>query len=160
GDLPRQGPRIHDGVSASETIANLPSVSGVLLVRVADAKIDRESGAPMDASFQGVDVRTAAGLTSTARPPWTILRGRDAAGPDEVVISESIASGSHLAPGASLTLRASCVSEREALPPTRVRIAGIAEFPFAAATEDTLGGSFAALKNACAGNVGDEVDVL
>jgi putative ABC transport system permease protein len=160
GELPRQGPRIRDGVAAGETIAKLPSVSGVLLVRVADAKIDRPSGTPLNASFQGVAVRTSAAAGGAIRPPWTMLRGRDAAGPGEVVISESIASGAHLAPGASLMLRPSCVSEHESLPPTTMRVSGIAEFPFASDTEDTIGGSFAALENACSGNVGAEVDVL
>ena len=160
GELPRQGPRIRDGVAASETIARLPQVAGVLLVRVADARIERTTGPPLNASFQGVEVRTAAGRQPAARPPWTILRGRDATATDEIVISESVATAAHLAPGSRLTLRASCVGDREALPPTAMRVSGIAQFPFASETEDTIGGSFAALRAACSGNVGDEVDVL
>jgi ABC-type antimicrobial peptide transport system permease subunit len=62
--------------------------------------------------------------------------------------------------GSRLTFRASCTSEREALPPTTARVTGIAEFPFSAAAEMTIGGSFDALKAACSGNVGDEVDLL
>jgi ABC-type lipoprotein release transport system permease subunit len=94
------------------------------------------------------------------RPPWTILRGREASATDDIVISESVATAAHLAPGDRLTLRASCVGDREALPPTAMRVSGIAQFPFASETEDTIGGSFDALRAACSGNVGDEVDVL
>lgn len=160
GELPRQGPRIHDGLDAADAVAALPSVGGVLLVRVADARIDRPAGAPLTASFQGVAVRSAPGTIPSTRPPWTILRGRDATAPNEIVVNEAIASAARVAPGGSLTFHASCTSEREALPPTTARVTGIAEFPFSAAAEMTMGGSFAALKAACSGNVGDEVDLL
>ena len=159
GDLPRQGPRIADGMAASQAIAQLPSVGGVLLIRVADATIDRASGTPLAASFQGIALRSSTGRTAT-RPPWTILRGRDPQGAGEIVVSESIASSAHLAPDSRVTLRASCTSEHESLPPTAMRVTGVAEFPFAAATEDTIGGTFDALRSACGGNVGNDVDVL
>jgi putative ABC transport system permease protein len=159
GDLPRQGPRIADGIAASQAIAQLPSVGGVLLVRVADARIDRASGEPLAASFQGIAVRSSTGTTAP-RPPWTLLRGRDAQGASEIVVSESIAASAQLALDAAVTLRASCTSEHESLPPTTMRVTGVAEFPFAAATEDTIGGTFDALRSACGGNVGNDVDVL
>jgi putative ABC transport system permease protein len=171
GDLPRQGPRIHDGFAASDAIAKLPSVAAVLLVRLADAQVEPSPGSPraeasnsgesrsspLAVSFQGVVVRSTG---TSVRPPWTILRGRDAAAAEEVVVSESIASAATVGPGSTLTVRASCASEREALPPTTMRVTGVAEFPFASATEDTLGGTFDALKGACAGNIGDEMDVM
>ena len=171
GDLPRQGPRIHDGFAASDAIVKLPSVAAVLLVRLADAQVEPSPGSPradasnsrqtrrspLAVSFQGVVLRST---STSVRPPWTILRGRDAAAAEEVVVSESIASAATVGPGSTLTVRASCASEREALPPTTMRVTGVAEFPFASATEDTLGGTFDALKGACAGNIGDEMDVM
>jgi putative ABC transport system permease protein len=160
GELPRQGPRIRDGITAAELVARLPSVGGVLLVRVADARIDRPGTAPLTTSFQGVAVRAAPGTTATTRPPWTILRGADAQAANEIVVNEAVAAAVHVTTGSRLTFRASCTSEREALPPTTARVTGIAEFPFSAAAEMTIGGSFDALKAACSGNVGDEVDLL
>jgi putative ABC transport system permease protein len=157
GDLPRQGPRIQDGVAASEAVARLPSVGAVLLVRLADAHLDRASGPPLAVSFQGVALRST---KTTVRPPWTVLRGRDAMTPQEIVVSESIASAAQVGPGSAISLRASCTSEREALPPAAMRVTGVAEFPFASASEDTVGGTLEALKAACAGNIGDEVDVM
>ena len=157
GDLPRQGPRIRDGLAASDAVVKLPSVAAVLLVRVADAQVDRPSDSPLAVSFQGVVLRSR---SVSVRPPWTILRGRDAATPQEIVVSESIATAARVGPGSTLRLRASCASEREALPPTTTRVTGIAEFPFASATEDTVGGTFEGLKAACAGNIGDEMDVM
>jgi putative ABC transport system permease protein len=156
GDLPRQGPRIPDGVAAAQAIAQLPSVGGVLLVRIADTRITRPSGAPITASFQGVALRGA----NATRPPWTILRGRDPHGSDDIVISESIAASAHLMPDSRVTLQASCTSEHESLPPTTMRVAGVAEFPFAAATEDTIGGTLDALRLACGGTVDNDADVL
>jgi ABC-type lipoprotein release transport system permease subunit len=66
----------------------------------------------------------------------------------------------NLTVGGTITLRASCVSDREALPPATLTVAGIAEFPFAGTNEDAVGGTLDALKAACGGNVGDEADVL
>jgi putative ABC transport system permease protein len=157
GDLPRQGPRIRDGFAASEAITALPSVAAVLLIRLVDAQVDRPSEPPLAVSFQGVVLRSR---SLSVRPPWTILRGREAATPQEIVVSESIATAARVGPGSTLRLRASCASEREALPPTMMRVTGIAEFPFASATEDTVGGTFDGLKAACAGNIGDEMDVM
>jgi putative ABC transport system permease protein len=157
GDLPRQGPRIQDGIAAGDAVTALPSVAAVLLVRLADAQVDRPSAAPLAVSFQGAVLRSK---RLSVQPPWTILRGREAATPQEIVISESVAGAAMLGPGSTLTLRASCASEREALPPTTMRVTGVAEFPFASATEDTVGGTFDGLKRACAGNIGNEMDVM
>ena len=156
GDLPRQGPRIPDGVAAAQAIAHLPSVGGVLLIRIADARINRPSGAPITASFQGVALQG----TNATRPPWTILRGGDPRGPGDIVISESIAKSAQLTPDTRVMLQASCTSERDSLPPRTMRVAGVAEFPFAAATEDTIGGTFDALRSACGGTVDNDADVL
>jgi len=57
-------------------------------------------------------------------------------------------------------VRAVCVAEREALPPTRLRVTGLAEFPFSGVDEYVIGGTLATLKTACSGNVEDEVDLL
>ena len=57
-------------------------------------------------------------------------------------------------------MRASCVGDLEALPATRLKVVGIAEFPFQTTNETTTGGTLDALKAACGGNVGDEADLI
>jgi putative ABC transport system permease protein len=155
GELPGRGGRLTAAASTAERIAALPPVKSVLIVRLANAQIDRENGAPIAATFQGIKASQ-----SSIRPPWTVLRGRDARGANEVVVDESIAKAANVTLGGTITLRASCVSDREALPPTQLQVVGIAEFPFASTNEDTLAGSLDALKAACGGNVGDEADLL
>jgi putative ABC transport system permease protein len=160
GELPGSGLRIPNAVDTAEAISRLPSVQAALVMRSATAQIDRASGQAIRASFQGVATRSIDPAGSRLRAPWTILRGRDAERADEVVIDEKIASESQLEPGGEITMRASCVADLEALPPTRLRVVGVAEFPFQTTNENTTGGTFDALTAACGGNVGTEADLI
>jgi putative ABC transport system permease protein len=160
GDLPLEGPRIRNASATADTIGRLPSVRATLLVRIANVQVDRAGGPPLTAQLVGVDARSAPGRAIQTSPPWTILSGRDVASANEVVVNRPLASAANIAPGATITIRALCVAEREALPPMDVRVVGIAEFPFTAIDEQAAGATFAALKAACAGNVDDDVDLL
>ena len=159
GELPGTV-RIPNALEAAQTIAELPSVRAALVIRSATAQIDRSSGPPLRVSFQGVTTRTASRANSALRAPWTIMRGRDAERPNEIVVDNGIATEAGLAPGSEVTLRASCVADVEALPATRLQVVGIAEFPFEATNEHTAGGTFDALAAACGGNVGEEADLI
>jgi putative ABC transport system permease protein len=159
GDLPRQGPRVPNALEVTQRIAQLPSVRSVLMVRVANARIERASGAPIPAVFEGASGHSSSG-TAGIKPPWTILQGRDALGPGEAIIDRAVAAATSVQPGGTITLRATCVADREALPPAQLQVVGIAEFAFASPNEDAVGGTFDALKAACGGNVGDEADLL
>ena len=158
GELPGRGGRIAAATSTAERIAALPSVKSVLMVRLASAQIEPASGPSIAATFEGISARSRTG--DTAAPPWTVTRGRDARGANEVVIDSAIAKAANLQIGGLLTLRASCTGDREALPPAQLRVVGIAEFPFAGTNEAALAGSLDALKAACGGNVGNESDLL
>jgi putative ABC transport system permease protein len=158
GDLPGRGGRVSAATSIAERIAALPSVKAALMVRVANAQIERSGGPPIAAVFEGIGGRSR--HREPIAPPWTVVRGRDARGDTEVVIDSAIAAAANLQVGGTITLRTTCVSDREALPPTRLTVVGIAEFPFAGTNEDAVGGSLDALKAACGGNVGDEADLL
>jgi hypothetical protein len=158
GELPGRGGRVAAAASAAERIAALPSVRAVLIVRLANAQIDRGRDAPVAATFEGTSGRSRTGNPIT--PPWTVVRGRDARGANEVVIDRVIAAAANLQVGGVITLRATCAGDREALPPAQFRVAGIAEFPFAGANENALAGSLDALKAACSGNASDEADLL
>jgi putative ABC transport system permease protein len=93
-------------------------------------------------------------------PPWVVMRGRDARAANETVVDAAIAKAADLQIGSLVTLRASCMGEGESLPPTQLRVVGIAEFPFTVTNERALAGSLDALKTACGGNVGDDADLL
>ena len=157
GDLPGRGLRVARATNTAERIAALPSVGAALVIRVANAQIERRSGKPIAAAFQGI---RGYSRSESIASPWTIMRGREARGANEVVIDSAMASAANLQIGGTVTLRASCVGDREALPPAHLQVVGIAEFPFAGTNEDTMGGSLDALKAACGGNVGDEADLL
>ena len=157
-ELPGRGGRVSSATNTAERIAALPSVKAALIVRLANAQIERSGGPPIAAAFEGVSGRSRRAEPIT--PPWTVVRGRDARGPGEVVIDTAIASAANLQIGSRVTLRAHCVGDREALPPAQLSVVGIAEFPFAGTNEDAMGGSLDALKAACGGNVGDEADLL
>ncbi len=151
-DLPGRAPRIRGATAALATIVALPEVRSALAVRLVDARIDVSSAEPLFSAFQGV--------STGAPPPWTVLRGGDIAAPGDVVVNDVIAARLGIAPGEELTLRASCVSGSEALPPARVRVVGIAEFPFEAASEHTLGGTLDTQAAACGGNSANEADII
>lgn len=157
-EVPGRGVRIATAGSTADRIAAVPSVKAALIVRVASARIQRPDGPPIAAEFQGVSGRSRTG--AAIAPPWTVVRGREARGVNEVVIDEALATTTHVQVGGSLTLRANCADEREALPPAHVQVVGIANFPFASLTGDALGGSLEALTAVCAGNVGDEADLV
>jgi len=160
GDLPGSGLRLPHAIATAESIAQLPSVQGALIVRTASAQVDRASATPLHVSFQGVATRSTDPAGSRLRAPWTILRGRDAEGPNEIVVDERLASQTGTGPGGEIIVRATCVADLEALPATRLTIAGIAEFPFQTTSDSTVGGTLAALAAACGGNIGDEADLI
>ncbi len=79
---------------------------------------------------------------------------------DEIVIDPALASAVNAGPGDQVTLRASCRSGAEALPPTHFRVAGIGEFPFEAAGEHTVGGTFEAVASACGESAVTDADLI
>jgi hypothetical protein len=157
-DLPGTGLRLPNARETTGAITALPGVQAALMIRGATAHIDRASGPPLRATFQGVAVQGSPRGGTRLRAPWTILRGRDAERHDEVVIDGALAAeGFDL--GRQVTVRATCVADLESLPPTRLSVVGVAEFPFATNAR-TIGGTFEALEAACGGNIGDEADLI
>jgi putative ABC transport system permease protein len=170
GELRRSGERMHDATALLRTIDSQPSVSAALAIRFADAEADlpegaapeagkgtREAGAP-EGTGPGTLTVAIQGVMGGARP-WTILEGRDPEAGDEIVVSQTLATAMRLAPGGTLTLRARCESAREVLPPVRLRVAGIAEFPFEVVGESTAAGSMQVVDRVC-GTESDEADII
>jgi ABC-type lipoprotein release transport system permease subunit len=151
-DLPRNGPRLRDVQATLSAITRLPQVRGALAVRFADAAVELPREATLDASLEGA--------TGNAPHPWHILRGRDVREAGEAVINESIATASGAGPGATLMLRADCGAGTEALPPARLQVVGVAEFPFALTNENTIGATLGTVTAACGSENADQADVI
>jgi len=149
-DLPRNGPRLREVHEALAAVARLPQVRSALAVRFADATVDLSNGSMLDASLEGV--------TGNAPHPWNVLRGRDVGGSGEVVVNESIASSA--GPGSQLLLRGDCGAGTEALPPARLQVVGVAEFPFALTSENTIGATLETVVAVCGADNAEQADVI
>lgn len=174
-DVPGRAPRIRGTADALATIAALPEVDAAIAIRSAEARIDMPAEAipgPRSSAVgdEAPDSRRPSGLrdlvvsiqgvSTGGPPPWTVLRGRDASVAGEVVLNEAAAAALAAEPGGELTMRASCGAGSDAMPPARVRVAGVAAFPFAGADEYTIGATLDTLSAACGGSAADQADVI
>ena len=151
-DLPRNGPPLHDVQGTLSTIAHLPHIRSTLAVRFVDGAVERPRGETLDVSIEGVG--------GDAPHPWNVLRGRDTRDAGEVVIDESTAMMAGVGPGAELILHADCGTGTEALPPARLRIVGVAEFPFELTNENTIGATLDTVTSACGSDKPDQADLI
>ena len=159
--LPNGGPMIADATGAARAIAALPSVSAALTIRFANARIQAVAGPKGPALPDALGVRSSLqGVGTSATHPWTILRGNDLRGGRELLINENAARMLGVTPGASVTVRASCSDDREALPPVEFRIAGVAAFPFDTPDAATTATTAAALDEACGGQEPGAANVI
>jgi putative ABC transport system permease protein len=149
--LPGSGPLIPDAVAATTAIAGLPTVRSAVALRFADAVVDHTPRG-VQAALQGV--------AGSAAHPWTVLRGRDIGAGAEVVIHENAAERLRAEPGTRITLRASCSSEQQALPPATFTVAGIARFPFDTPNGITLAAALDQVGEACGTSDASEADVI
>ena len=146
GDLRRVGDRMHDTQATMAAFRQLPQVGTVLAIRFVEAEAD----GPVALTLEGVQGDTR---------PWTLLSGRDPAGDREVVVSQALADALSVTTGRELVVRARCASADQVLPPARLLVVGIAEFPFELVGDPTAGGAMEVLDGACATR-SDEADVI
>ena len=139
-DRPGGGPAMPDAVLSAERIATLPSVRSVLTVRMAQASLERGSRRVWTA---------VQGIGGGGQRPWTILRGTSLTGNGDILLNEPAARTLGVEPGGTVDVRASCSNESESLPPVRVRVAGIADFPFDEAEGSQAAMTAEALAHAC-----------
>jgi putative ABC transport system permease protein len=158
GDLRRAGDRIHDTSATLDSIRRLPQVDTALAIRFVEAEADVPGNKTPDESEPGALALTLEGVQGDARP-WTVLSGRDPAGSREVVVSQALAAALQAAAGSELTVRARCAAKDQVLPPARLRVVGVAEFPFELVGDPTAGGAMDVLDDACGGRT-DEADVI
>jgi putative ABC transport system permease protein len=150
-DIPGQAPRITNAVETAAAIAALPSVRSALAARVVGVSVILEGSSPL-ASLQGV--------SRGARQPWTVVRGRDVQSDDEVVVNDTLSANMHIGVGDEITIQASCLEGRESLPSIAFRVVGVAESPFEASWDNTIGGTLDGLVTACGGQGGNEADLI
>jgi ABC-type lipoprotein release transport system permease subunit len=141
---PGAGPPIENASATAAALASVPSVRSVTTIRLADAVFERAGGARSSGWVQGAGGNGAR--------PWTMLRGRDATGSGEIVLSDAAARRMNVSPGAQVTVRASCSDTPEAPPPLELLVTGTASFPFDAADDVTAGATDRTLAAACGGD--------
>jgi ABC-type lipoprotein release transport system permease subunit len=148
---PREGPRLEDAAQAAAAISALPDITSAAAVRLADARLIREGEPSVYVALQGVG--------GSGRRPWTILRGRDVDGKDEVVVNDAVATLLHAEPGSRLTVRASC--DGDAAPPAvNLLVTGIAEFPFEEMAQRTVAGTLDMVDEACGAHTRGQADLI
>jgi putative ABC transport system permease protein len=150
--LPAGSPDIRDASTIAAKIAALPTVQSALTVRTEDADFQTTSASAKDGSIVGIG--------EGAPPPWTVLRGRDVRGPQELVLNQYAAQTLNVEPGATVVLRATCAGGSEAPPSLQFRVVGIAELPFEAPEESAAGTTAASLSDACGTPQADLADFL
>jgi putative ABC transport system permease protein len=174
GDLRRDGERLRDVSRLVSSIGAVPSVTSVLAIRFGDGEADRPGRTATAPAEDGA--RAADGTAGTATPgtvavtlqgvrgttwPWSVLQGRDPSpSASEVVVSQTLASALGVRVGGEIAVRVRCRARNEALPATRLRVTGIAEFPFELVGDATAAGDMHVLDDACGGTALDEADVM
>jgi putative ABC transport system permease protein len=150
--LPAGSPDIRAASTIAAKIAALPTVQSALTIRTEDADFQTTSASAKDGSIVGIG--------EGAPPPWTVLRGRDLRGPQEVVLNQHAAQTLNAEPGAMVVVRATCAGGSEAPPSRQFRVVGIAELPFEAPEESAAGTTAASLSDACGTPQADLADFL
>ncbi len=150
--MPRSGPRIGRARDVAAAIARLPEVADVVPVRVGEADVRGSDGRWRPVMLIGAD--------AGRRRPWTVLEGGDVDGADTLLVNRRMAARLSLRPGTAVTLRTSCAEVETVPPPVVLRVAGIAEFPFDDAAQNTAAATLAGFGRACGGSGDAEVDLL
>lgn len=158
--LPGSGPAIEAAARTAADLAALPSVRAAVTYRLADLSIERSGAMPIRGSLQGVSGPSTPLRAGATVRPWTILRGTDPRGTGDLILDEDGARRLGVAVGDSVTVRASCSVERDALPPVTFRVSGIASFPFDRPDDLTAAATAAGLANACGEQDGDVADMI
>jgi putative ABC transport system permease protein len=145
------GPRITGALEATAIITALPEVSAAIAVRRADGRLLLDRGY-LQIQMQGVSPGPA--------PPWTVVRGRDAQAPGEVVVNELVLRSQPVGIGGDVRLQGRCLDQPQSLPPVTARIVGVAQFPFDDNVEQTIAGGLDTLEGMCGGYGAGEANLI
>jgi ABC-type lipoprotein release transport system permease subunit len=160
---PPTGPSIPDPERLTATVARLPEVDAVVPVSfregevVAEGARDRRAAsAARETAGEARDGRGVQllGVDPEAPPLWTLLEGRHLPAGDPagrwLIVNRAFAWRHRLSPGSHLVLHGTCGEEVVALRPGAFTVAGIGEFPFDEAGEQTAASPRQALDVLCA----------
>jgi putative ABC transport system permease protein len=150
--LPAGSPDVPNASTLASKIAALPTVQSALTIRTEDADFETTAASAKDGSIVGIG--------EGAPPPWTVLRGRDLSGSQELVLNQHAAKTLNVEPGAMVVVRATCAGGSEAPPSLQFQVVGIAELPFEAPEESAAGTTAASLSAACGTPQADLADFL
>ena len=150
--FPGGAAEIADSAALAVTIAALPSVRTALPIRYEDVELGRGNRPPVRGSFLGVG--------SGSPPPWTVIGGRDLAAPRELLLNRHAAGALRADPGATVTVRATCIGGGRAAPAIEFHVAGIAELPFEEPRVAAAATRLASLEDACGTPAADRADFL
>ena len=131
-------PPIAGASSLADTIARLPGVQRVTLIRTdsAEAILPDRRGPAVRISLLGTTDSGAGGvLTLVSGAP---LRSTGSPGEPPLIVSTRMASELGLAPGSTLKIRPFVDGAASALPPVTARVVGIGAFAFEAPDESTV----------------------
>jgi len=149
---------IPDSEAIAGTLRGLPEIEKVALVRILPARIAAARGGAPAASVALV------GVSGAASGVWTIVRGVDLdrapGGPCPVIVGRSLAAALHAAPGDEVRINAEPAGVRSALPPIACRIAGIGQFAFGGAGDDTVATTLEALHRASGEDRPGDADLI
>ena len=136
---------IPDSAAIADTVRRLPEIEKVALVRILPARL---------AAAGGTSSTSVAliGVSGAAAGVWTIVRGVDldrAQGEScPVIVGRSLAARLRVAPGDEVRLNAEQVGVSSALPAVACRIAGVGQFAFGGAGDDSVATTLEALNRA------------
>ena len=150
--LPGQGPRFTGATAAVNAIAGLPQVQSVIAIQFGNAYVETTATTRVWAALQGIE---GVGLR-----PWTVAKGREPKGLQELLVNRNVATRLKLEPGSRVQVRASCLEENSALPPAMFTVSGIADFPFDPQLGTTVAMTLDAMDGACGGLGTDQADVI
>jgi putative ABC transport system permease protein len=154
---PFGGPRLAHATIVASDLAALPEIAEVVPIRMTDAEALIPGRRSIAFSLMGVD--------PVARRPWTVTAGHDleraAPGtPPALLINRPLRAALEAVPGDEVAVRVTCAPDRAALPSVRVRVAGVADFPFDDAAQLSGVATRASVTIACGGDGRDEADML
>jgi putative ABC transport system permease protein len=142
---------IVNALEAVSRVAAVPGVRAVVALRRVGVRV---------VTAGTTEFGTLQGVSDTPTPPWTLLRGNEPSADDEVVVNEDAEHEFRATVGATIAIQSFCVDGPESLPPVKVRVTGVAEFPIEGAGDLMIATTLAGLERACGGHGVGEADLI
>lgn len=155
--LPGTGPPLREVGALASRLEQDPAIDSVVAFRFSQATIDSAGEASEDAVELTLMV-----VRPGRRSPWSVLEGQGLVDGDhaDVLINRRLASGLALKPGDTLTLRLDCGFDSTLLPPARMNVRGVVEFPFDVSRQQTATVGLGWYDARCGGETANSADLF